>query len=130
MSANFQIEFKKSNGNLHVSPSGDFDGSSAWELVNLLHEQYDGKGRVVVDTHNLRKICPFGCSTFQCRLNRSKLPSNRLSFKGEKGYEIAPEGSRVLVAPKKHRCQCNGNCTNCPCSKKKKRDEKENSGSS
>jgi hypothetical protein len=31
MSNNFQVEFKKSNGNLHVHPSGDLDGSSAWD---------------------------------------------------------------------------------------------------
>jgi hypothetical protein len=67
----------------------------------------------------LREMCPFGCSTFKCRLNQSRLPSNRLSFKGEKGYEIAPEECRVFVSSKKHGCQCNGNCANCPCSEKK-----------
>lgn len=35
MSTNFQIEVKKSNGDLYVRPRGDFDGSSAWELVNI-----------------------------------------------------------------------------------------------
>lgn len=119
MSTNFQIEVKKRNGNLHVTPRGDFDGSSAWELVNLLNDQYDGEGRVVIDTHNLRELCPFGCSTFQCRLNQSRLPSSQLSFKGEKGYEIAPEGCRVFVSPKKHDCRCSGNCAICPCSEKK-----------
>lgn len=119
MSTNFQVAFKKSNGNLHVHPTGNFDGSSAWELINLLHEQYTGKGQVFVDTHGLREICPFGCSTFQCRLNQSRLPADRLFFKGEKGYEIAPEGSNVIVAPEKHKCRCNGNCANCHCAKKK-----------
>ncbi len=120
MSTDFQIEVKKSNGNLHVSPRGVFDGNSAWELVNLLDEQYDGKGRVIIDTHNLRDMCPFGCSTFRCHLNQKKLPSNRIYFKGEKGYEIAPKGSKVFVSTKNHRCQCNGNCVNCPCSQNKK----------
>ena len=119
MSTNFQIEVKKSNGRLLVVPRGDFDGNSAWELVNLLHEQYDGKGQVVIDTRNLREMCPFGCSTFRCRLNQSRLPSNRLSFKGKKGYDIAPEGSKVVVSHKKHRCRNKGNCVNCPCSGEK-----------
>ena len=119
MSTNFQIEVKKSNGHLLVIPRGNFDGNSAWELVNLLHEQYDGKGQVVIDTRNLREMCPFGCSTFRCRLNQSRLPSNRLSFKGKKGYDIAPEGSKVVVSHKKHRCRNKGNCVNCPCSGEK-----------
>ena len=116
MGANFQIEFKKINGNLHVQPRGDFDGNSAWELLNLLHEQYDGKGEVHIDTHNLREICPFGCSTFQCKLNIGKLPVDRLFFKGKNGYKIAPAGSEVLDVYKKHLCRCNGNCANCSCS--------------
>jgi hypothetical protein len=120
MSANFQIEVKKGNGTLHLIPKGDFDGSSAWELVNLLNEQYDGTGRVIIDTRNLREMCPFGCNTFRCRLNQSRLPSNRLSFKGEKGYDIAPEGSKVTVSRKKHQCLCTGNCANCKCTGKKK----------
>lgn len=114
MSVNFEIAYRKTNGNLHVSPMGDFDGSSAWELINLLHEQYDGKGRVVIDTNKLRKIFPFGCSTFRCRLNKSKLPANRLYFKGTKGYDIVLEGSKVIEAPEKHQCKCNGNCAIIP----------------
>ena len=115
MSNNFHVEFEKSDGDLHVRPSGDFDGSSAWELVNLLHEQYDGQGRVYIDTGNLTALNPFGCSTFQCRLNRKHLPFERLHFKGEKGAEIAPKGSNVMKATRNHRC-C-GNCANCTCSR-------------
>ena len=85
MSINFQIQFKTSNGNLHIQPKGDFDGSSAWELINLIHEKYDGKGRVFIDTRNLGEIHPFGCNIFQCRLNPGILPADRLCFKGEKG---------------------------------------------
>ncbi len=119
MSTNFQIEVKRGKDNLYITPKGDFDGSSAWELVNLLDKQYNGKGQVVIDTHNLCEMCPFGCSTFRCLLNVGKLPSNRLIFKGEKGYELAPEGYEVFESTEKHNCRCNGNCANCSCSEKK-----------
>lgn len=121
MNGNFQIEFKKMNGNLHVRPRGDFDGSSACQLLNLLHERYEGKGDVIIDTQHLREICPFGCRTFQCRLNRRCLPCDRLFFSGEKGHEIAPEGSMVYESPKKEECRCKGDCANCPCSANKDR---------
>jgi hypothetical protein len=119
MSNNFQLESNKRNGNLYVRPSGDFDGSSAWELVNLLHEKYDGKGRIFIDTRKLHKICSFGCSTFQCRLNLKQVPVEQLYFKGENGYAIAPKGSRVLIPTRKTPCQCDGKCTNCKCKAKK-----------
>lgn len=118
MRSDFRVEFSKTDDNLHVNPSGNFNGSSASELVNLIHEQYDGKGRIFVDTRNLRAMCPFGCTTFQCRLNQNRVPANRLFFKGEKGFEIAPEGASVIVTDEKRRSRCNGDCANCPCAKK------------
>ena len=117
MSANFQIEFKKRNDNLHIRPLGDFDGNSAWELINLLQQHYDGKGRVFIDTHKLREMCPFGCSIFQCRFKYCRVPASCLVLNGKKGFDIAPKGSKVVVVPKKHHGRCKGNCTNCPCSK-------------
>jgi hypothetical protein len=123
MSTNFQIQFKKNNGNLHIQPKGDFDGSSAWELINLIHDQYNGKGRVFIDTRNLGQIHPFGSNTFQCRLNPRAIPADRLFFKGEKGFEIAPNGSRVIVNSQKAPCRCNGNCKECTCSGKKNKCE-------
>ncbi len=120
MGTNFQIDVKKSNGHLHVIPRGNFDGSSAWELVNLLHEQYDGNGDVVIDTQHLEEISPFGCSTFQCRLNRNTVPAERLVFQGDKAGKISPEGSKVVSSHGDHKCQCDGNCPHCPCASEKK----------
>jgi len=120
MSANFQIESRTSNGDLHLKPRGDFDGSSALELLNLIRNRYDGKGRVFIDTKHLHNVCPFGCNTFRFGLNLNLLPAERIFFKGEKGFDIAPNGSKVIVA-KKH--ECCGNCKNCSCSAKKKLSE-------
>ncbi len=45
MSADFQIESKTGKGNLHLRPRGDFDGSSALELINFISDRYDGRGK-------------------------------------------------------------------------------------
>ncbi len=121
MSANFQIESKTSNGDLHLKPRGDFDGSSAWELLNLIHDKYNGKGRVFIDTNHLNQICSFGCNTFRCGLNFSLLPADRIFFKGRKGFEIAPNGSKVIVTPQAKKHHCTGDCKNCRCSADKKK---------
>lgn len=121
MSANFKVSIKEYNGKLHLNPRGDFDGSSAWELVNLLKQKYNGEGQVIIDTSNLLDICPFGCSTFQHRLNLSPVPANRLSFKGGKGHEIAPRGSKVILDQKMPGCDCNGDCANCSCTDNKQK---------
>jgi len=121
MSADFQIESKTSNGDLHLRPRGDFDGSSAYELLDFIHNKYDGRGRVFIDTNHLHHLCSFGCNTFRCGLNFSLLPADRIFFKGEKGFEIAPNGSRVIVAPGAKKHHCTGNCKNCRCSAEKKK---------
>jgi len=115
MDTYFEIAFKRSNGNLHLTLTGNFDGSSAWKLIHFLHEIYSGTGKIFVDTHDLRCILPFGCSVFKSYLNQRRLPADRLIFKGEKGVEMAPQGSRVLMASKHHRCRCSGACKSCPC---------------
>jgi len=120
MSANFQINARKSNGNLYVQPAGDFDGSSAWMLVNLLHEKYEGRGRIFINTNSLGKIYPFGCSIFKNRIDLSRLPADRLFFKGKKGFKIAPNGTRVILVPEKQLRKCSGNCAGCRCSGNKK----------
>lgn len=120
MSANFQVAFKKHNGNLHVHPSGDLDGSTAFELIRLLDRKYDGNGEIVIDTRRLKKILPFGSSSFQSRIKESRIPCHRLSFKGEKGHDIAPEGCSVIEAEATKKHKCCGNCPGCVCSQKKK----------
>jgi hypothetical protein len=116
MSTNFHVAFKRYNGNLHVHPSGDLDGSSAFELIRLLNRKYDGNGEVVIDTRKLRKVFPFGSSIFQDNVNESRIPRNRLSFKGKKGLELAPRGCKVIDVSSKHTC-C-GKCPGCGCSTK------------
>ena len=119
MSSNFQIESKKHNGDWHINPKGDFDGSSAWELLNLLMDHYNDEERVLIETRNLKTVCPFGCSMFQCQFYQCRIPATRIMFKGAKGHALAPKGSRVVVAPERHKCRCSGNCTNCRCAQGK-----------
>jgi hypothetical protein len=117
MSANFQVVLKKQNGNLYLDPRGDLDGSSAWELVNAIQDHYEGCGQVVINTRQLRRMCPFGCSTFKCRFRMCRVPAECLLLRGEKGDAIAPEGSHVqLDNHRQHACE--GGCPNCRCKKK------------
>jgi hypothetical protein len=113
MNNQFWIKFKESNGNLHIRPKGPLNGSSACALLRFLHNHYEGTGRVFIETRDLDEIHPFGCQTFQGRLNRQRIPADRIYFKGEKGFKLAPEGSRVLIVNAERARQCKGPCREC-----------------
>ena len=113
MQGHFQMNIKRSNGDIHVTPEGTFNGNSAWELVNLLHATYEGKGKIFIDTRFLKEVCPFGCETFIKQLNMRRFPSNVLCFKGKKAFSIAPRGCKVIVTSEKLGHKCKGNCPNC-----------------
>lgn len=91
MAANFQISLHRNNASLEVNLTGDFDGTSACELLNILSEQCDSVDRVLVDTSRLKEIYPFGLDTFQSNLYRLKGKRIRLLFTGKNATSIAPE---------------------------------------
>jgi hypothetical protein len=63
-----------------------------------------GMGRVFVNTADLDDIATDGVSLFKDHMTRKGIPRDWLYFKGEKGFKIAPDGSRVLIC-KKHQTQ-------------------------
>lgn len=119
MSTDFHMTVRRSKDNLHIQARGTFDGTSAHELLNLLKEQYDGRGRVFVDTNGLQSVNSFGCTVFRTCLYQTSVPASQLFFKGENGFSIAPDGSRVLIVPggkrEKKGHVCCGKCANCTC---------------
>jgi hypothetical protein len=111
----FRIECATDNGNPLVQPAGDLDGSTASELLNFLHDHYSGEDRVVIETGRLRRLRPFGCATFKCRLNEGRLPAHQLYFTGARGVDLAPDGSTVIAASDGEAYPCCGDCAACPC---------------
>jgi len=89
MASNFQIFSFKTNDSLHLKLAGDFDGSSAHELINTLIEKGTGSWSIFIDTDNLKTIHPFGRDVFHQNLNVSKEQLKNLIFVGKHKYKIA-----------------------------------------
>lgn len=89
MASNFKIFVQRTGQDIHVKLKGDFDGSSAHELINLL-ESYAGKSaRIVVHTSSISSIHPFGLDVFQKKCGVNGL-NGRLMFKGKHKKTLAP----------------------------------------
>jgi hypothetical protein len=91
MASNFKIFTHRKRNALYLKLIGDFDGSSACELVNLLKENCQGGYKVIIHTSRLNTIFPFGCDVFQRNLSSMNRFSNSIMFTGEYAIRFAFE---------------------------------------
>ena len=60
MAQNFKCQSNFLRDRIHLKLYGDFDGSSAFELINILKNHKNSFHKIFIDTNNLNKIHPFG----------------------------------------------------------------------
>ncbi len=101
MTRGFRISFRRSVGNLHIDIMGEFNAMCAWELIKTIKRQDAGSGRIFVNTAGIHRVVPGGATLFKSHVNRKSIPQDWLYFKGDKGFKIAPDGSRVIICRKK-----------------------------
>lgn len=91
MAARFRISIHRNSENLHLKLMGDFDGTSAYELLNVLKRYSTRTARIFIHTSGLRNIHPFGLNVFHNNLGALKERSLTLVFTGEHASQLAPE---------------------------------------
>ena len=65
MASNFRILTHQNSESIHLKLIGDFDGSSAYELLNAIKRCSSKANRVFIHTDGLKEIHPFGKAVFQ-----------------------------------------------------------------
>lgn len=96
MASNFRISIHRNADSVDLKLIGDFDGTSACELLNALKENCDGVLRVFINTSGLKNIYPFGQDTFQNSLYLLKDRPFRLAFTGKNATRIAPQRNKFF----------------------------------
>jgi len=97
MAANFRISARRRKKILSLELIGDFDGSSACELLNVLKEKCNGVKKVVIHTSGLKDIYPFGQDTFQNNLYTLKDKRVSFVFKGKNAGQLVPERRKTFL---------------------------------
>jgi len=82
--------FRKKN-NLHLELNGDFDGTAAHELLNILKNHSRERSTIFINTDYLKRVYPFGEEIFRIGLNRLASLSSRLVFTAADACPIAYE---------------------------------------
>jgi hypothetical protein len=90
MALGFKISTHRSNDNLHISLSGNFDGEAAHQLLNILQGNPSGVSNVFVNTENLDRIYASGKKAFQERIDLIVEQSVDLFFTGENAERMVP----------------------------------------
>lgn len=112
--AGYSVEYRHSNGNMHVGVHGEFNHKTADAVLEILHTAYTGSGRIFIDTVKIQHIVESGAEYFKTACTAQGVPTACLFFKGEKGKHIGPNGSKVLLLKEREK-KCCGNCKNCSC---------------
>ena len=90
MAQNFKISTHRTIDNLYIRLVGDFDGSSAFELLNALWENLNGAKIILIDTYNLKEVYPFGREVFYYNFSKIKNQQKRIRFVGPNALKLAP----------------------------------------
>ena len=87
MASSFRISCHRKGDRVHIGLRGDFDGSSACRLCNLLNEKLPGVHEVVVHTDKLGNVYPFGRQVFERNLSylHSSCP---ITFEGKRAGQL------------------------------------------
>ena len=88
MASNFQISTHEKRDSLHLKLYGDFDGSSAYELINAL-EHCSRFDQIFIDTNELQTIYPFGKDVFQKNIGPIEKKFGNLIIIGELKHNLA-----------------------------------------
>ena len=98
MAQNFKISMHRTFDNLYIRPMGDFDGSSAWELINAIKENLNKFKFIQIDTSKLKKVYPFGQAVFKSNLLNVTDERIRIQFSGANALRIAPHYTNQMRA--------------------------------
>ena len=83
MASNFKLFFHKTRDSIHMKMCGDFDGTSAFELITAIQKHAYKSNQVFIHTEDLGNIYSFGKDVFQNNLGVLKKQLNKIVFVGK-----------------------------------------------
>lgn len=91
MASNFKILISRCEDRINLKLYGDFDGSSAHELINLLKKYGRSFLKIHVHTQSLNHIHPFGLNIFTKRFELMNSCAARIVFFEDKASNFAKQ---------------------------------------
>lgn len=93
MAKNFGIVIDKKSDGFGLKLEGDFDATSAYELLYAIKKLPEDAVKVSIYTNGLKKMTPFGLDVFQKIMSSLNGQSNKIVFSGKNASKLFPGNS-------------------------------------
>jgi len=96
MASNFGIAIDKNSDGFGVKLEGDFDATSAFELIYAIKKLPEDTIKISIYTNGLKNIYPFGLDVFHRFMNSLNGQSTRIVFAGKNASQLSRGNSRLI----------------------------------
>jgi hypothetical protein len=95
MATNFEITVVKNCDGIGLKLEGDFDATSAYELIYAIKKLPEGAGRLHIYTNALKTIHPFGLDVFHHFMHTLRGKSADFVFNGKHAFRLSETSPEV-----------------------------------
>jgi len=95
MASNFGIAVDKKSDGVGLKLEGDFDATSAYELIYAIKKLPEDIVKVTIYTNGLKNIHPLGLDVFQRFMSSLNGQSTRVVFTGNNASQLSLGNSRL-----------------------------------
>ena len=89
MASNFGIAIDKNSDGVGLKLVGDFDATSAYELIFAIKKVTPDTGKISIHTNGLKKIYPFGLEVFHKSMDSPNGQSTKIVFTGNRASKLS-----------------------------------------
>lgn len=95
MASNFGITIDKNGDGLGLKLAGDFDATSAYELIYAIKKLAEETVKVFIYTNGLKNIYHFGLDVFHRNIGYRNGQATNIVFTGNHASQLSPRNSRL-----------------------------------
>ena len=93
MASNFGIGIHKNSNGFGLKLEGDFDATSAYELIYAIKKLPEETAKISICTHGLKNIHPFGLDVFHRFMRSLNGQFTKIMFTGRNASRLPPGSS-------------------------------------
>jgi hypothetical protein len=88
MASNFGIDIDKTSDGVGLKLAGDFDGTSAYELIYAIKKLPEDTGKITICTDELKNAYPFGLDVFHRFMRSLNGQSTKIVLTGNNASKL------------------------------------------